>query len=264
LAFNYSKKEAMTLNTESTRTTCLVAANENNNLSEAKTKKDSKRSIEEHFEQLEKTIFVEGLTSVKTQDTYVIQNSLGKGGFAKVYKAQERSYVNRGLVQTVALKVIPKTRVSRPDQLQKVKREIELQSRCSHPNIVQMFSNWESKSCVAMVLDYCELGSLSAYSKQFDNRILGFERSATVIKEVLQGLKYLHQRGIIHRDIKPANILLSMGRAMIADFGLAVEKHEREFTICGTPNYISPEGMIAPLRFKPAIFTCSVFATDSY
>ena len=54
----------MTLNTESTRTTCLVAANENNNLSEAKTKKDSKRSIEEHFEQLEQTIFVEGLTSV--------------------------------------------------------------------------------------------------------------------------------------------------------------------------------------------------------
>ena len=115
-----------------------------------------------------------------------------------------------------------------------------------------------------MVLDYCELGSLSAYSKQFDNRvrrssayglvaslffqILGFERSATVIKEVLQGLQYLHQRGIIHRDIKPANILLSMGRAMIADFGLAVEKHEKEFTICGTPNYISPEGMTAPLQ----------------
>lgn len=63
LGFNYSKKEAMTLNTESTRTTCLVVANENNNLSEAKTKKDSKRSIEEHFEQLEQTIFVEGLTS---------------------------------------------------------------------------------------------------------------------------------------------------------------------------------------------------------
>ena len=58
--------------------------------------------------------------------------------------------MNHGLVQIVALKVIPKTRVSRPDQLQKVKREIELQSRCNHPNIVQMFSNWESKSCVAV------------------------------------------------------------------------------------------------------------------
>ena len=79
----------------------------------------------------------------------MIQNALGKGGFAKVYKAQERSYVNH-IVQTVALKVIPKTRVSRPDQLQKVKREIELQSKCHHPNIVQMFSNWESKSCVAV------------------------------------------------------------------------------------------------------------------
>ena len=53
----------MALNTESTVTTCLVVANENNNLSVAKTKKDSKRSIEEHFDQLEQTIFFEGLTS---------------------------------------------------------------------------------------------------------------------------------------------------------------------------------------------------------
>ena len=53
----------MTLNTESAITTCLVTAHENNNLSEAKTTKDSKRSIEEHFDQLEQTIFVEGLTS---------------------------------------------------------------------------------------------------------------------------------------------------------------------------------------------------------
>ena len=80
----------------------------------------------------------------------MIQNALGKGGFAKVYKAQERPYLDHGIVQTVALKVIPKTRVSRPDQLQKVKREIKLQSKCNHKNIVQMFSNWESKSCVAV------------------------------------------------------------------------------------------------------------------
>lgn len=107
-----------------------------------------------------------------------------------------------------------------------------------------------------MVLDYCETGSLSAYAKQFDNRvwvlqgtmlfflfqILGFELSASIIRQVLLGLNYLHQREIIHRDIKPANILLSLGRCMIADFGLAVEKHEKEFIICGTPNYISPEG----------------------
>jgi len=73
-------------------------------------------------------------------------------------------------------------------------------------------------------------------------QILGFELSASIIRQVLLGLNYLHQREIIHRDIKPANILLSLGRCMIADFGLAVEKHEKEFIICGTPNYISPEG----------------------
>ena len=73
-------------------------------------------------------------------------------------------------------------------------------------------------------------------------QMLGFERSAGIIQQVLFGVQYLHQHGIIHRDIKPANILLSMGRCMIADFGLAIRSYEKEYIVCGTPNYISPEG----------------------
>ena len=77
--------------------------------------------------------------------------------------------------------------------------------------------------------------------------MLGPERSAEIIVQVLYGLQYLHQNGILHRDIKPANILLSDDQCMIADFGLAILKHEKEYVICGTPNYISPEGKTSVL-----------------
>ncbi|CAG5095703.1 Oidioi.mRNA.OKI2018_I69.XSR.g14300.t1.cds [Oikopleura dioica] len=245
---NFNIKIQMQSQTETTGTTYRAATNNNDNFMNQKKltkKEEQKKTDDESFKQIEKSIYQDGLKSESTKNTYAIQQALGRGGFAKVYKAVETiadlGGNGPGITQTIALKVIPKTRISREDQYKKVMREIKLQSGCNHPNILSMFSNWESDTCVAMVLDYCEGGSLSSYSKQFDNRIVGFENAAWIIGQVLRGVQYLHERGIIHRDIKPANILLSMGRCLIADFGLALEKHEREFIICGTPNYISPE-----------------------
>ena len=84
----------MALNTESTVTTCLVVANENNNLSVAKSKKDSKRSIEEHFEQLEQTIFVEGLTSEVSTVPHPVKLNFAKK-WLSIAKIKTRSEASR-------------------------------------------------------------------------------------------------------------------------------------------------------------------------
>lgn len=61
------------------------------------------------------------------------------------------------------------------------------------------------------------------------------------LKQIAEGLRYLHERNIIHRDIKPENIIFVNGICKIGDFGWAVVKEEKVFDMCGTPCYISPQ-----------------------
>jgi len=66
--------------------------------------------------------------------------------------------------------------------------------------------------------------------------------SRSLLKQVLDGLEYIHRLGVIHRDLKPANIYLTPEMTIkIGDFGLADNVHSGRTGICGTPNYISPE-----------------------
>ena len=74
---------------------------------------------------------------------------------------------------------------------------------------------------------------------------LNEQEVADYVRQLAMGIKYMQDRGIMHRDLKLSNILLTDDKVVkIIDFGLAVQladNHEERETLCGTPNYISPE-----------------------
>ena len=78
--------------------------------------------------------------------------------------------------------------------------------------------------------------------------------AAQYFKEIAEGVKYLQERNILHRDLKLSNVMITMEKQVkIIDFGLAIQLMdfvEEDTTICGTPNYISPE-TITGKRFGP-------------
>ncbi len=168
---------------------------------------------------------------------------LGKGGFAKVYKALD-VVENR----TVALKFYQ----GNPNDKYGVMEELRKAVTLSHPNLIRYFnavqlqndaSSFEDEGIQVAIVEYANSGD-------FNDFILSFPDTATILKVVrgiLKGLDYLHQHGIVHRDIKPQNLLMHRAQRQwdckIADFGLAkrLEGGGQSSKLMGTVEYMAPE-----------------------
>ncbi|KAK3089007.1 hypothetical protein FSP39_000092 [Pinctada imbricata] len=173
-----------------------------------------------------------------TDTTYLRGRVLGKGGFARCYELLD---LNTNKVY--AGKIISKTRISKPHQRQKIMREVELQSDLKHKNVVEFHSYFEDNDNVYIVLENCSRKSLVHMLKQ--RKSLTESEVRYYLKQLVEGVKYIHSRNIIHRDLKLGNMLLNEKMELkIADFGLATRigyEGEKKMTVCGTPNYIAPE-----------------------
>nr|VZH92790.1 unnamed protein product [Spirometra erinaceieuropaei] len=107
---------------------------------------------------------------------------------------------------------------------------------------LQLYTCFEDSNYVYLVLEVCHNGELQAYIRQ--NGPVSEDVARHYMKQIISGLLYLHSHHILHRDLTLANILLTKDmKVKIADFGLAtkIEPGEEHTTMCGTPNYISPE-----------------------
>ncbi len=126
----------------------------------------------------------------------------------------------------------------------RVRQEVSIHSRLSHPSILQLHAFFEDQDFVYLVLELCENGELQHYLKASGQPLTEDEARGVMI-QVVEGLLYLHSHNILHRDLSLANLLLTRDmKVKIADFGLATQlsrPDERHMTMCGTPNYISPE-----------------------
>ena len=166
---------------------------------------------------------------------YQLGDCLGKGAFGSVYRA-----LNWGTGETVAIKQIkladlPKT------ELRVIMLEIDLLKNLDHPNIVKYQGFVRTAETLNIILEYCENGSLHSIAKNFgrfpENLV------ALYMSQVLHGLLYLHEQGVIHRDIKGANILTTkQGLVKLADFGVASKTAGlNEVSVVGTPYWMAPE-----------------------
>ncbi|XP_072171640.1 serine/threonine-protein kinase PLK4-like [Diadema setosum] len=174
-----------------------------------------------------------------TIENYRVLNLLGRGGFACVYRAK---IISTG--QEVAIKMIDKKLMQSAGMVIRVKNEVEIHCQLKHPSILELYSYFEDSNYVYLVLEYCQNGELLRYLKK-KVKVFTEDEARRFLEEIVVGLLYLHSHGILHRDLTLANILLTRDmHCKIADFGLATQlkiPEEKHYTMCGTPNYISPE-----------------------
>ncbi|XP_075262561.1 serine/threonine-protein kinase polo-like [Convolutriloba macropyga] len=172
-------------------------------------------------------------------ESYTFLNAIGKGGYADVYKVQNKEG------SSYACKAIPKSRLTSTSKLQKVRMEIAIHKSLEHENIVKFVSTFDDETFIFIVLEYCQHRSMNILIKQ--RTTLTDPEVRYFLVQVMDALGYLHNRRIIHRDLKAGNILLKGASHLtvkLCDFGLSAlltHDSERRKTMCGTPNYIAPE-----------------------
>ncbi|XP_023327473.1 serine/threonine-protein kinase PLK1 [Eurytemora carolleeae] len=176
------------------------------------------------------------ITDINDCKNYARGRFLGKGGFARVHELIDLS--NNSLY---AGKIIHKSRITKPHHKDKITREIELHRNLLHKNVVQFMKNFEDSDNIYILLENCSKKSLVHVLKS--RHVVTEPETRYYMDELVSGVEYIHSQNIIHRDLKLGNLFLtgSMG-VKIGDFGLATRVgQEKKGTICGTPNYISPE-----------------------
>ena len=174
-------------------------------------------------------------------DRYRIERELGQGGMATVYLAHDVRHD-----RNVALKVL-RPELAAIVGADRFLQEIKTTANLQHPHILPLHDSGEADGTVFYVMPHVEGESLRDRLNR--ERQLPVDEAMRIAREVADALDYAHRHGVIHRDIKPENILLHDGRALVADFGiaLAVSRSDGGTRMTetgmslGTPHYMSPE-----------------------
>jgi serine/threonine-protein kinase len=180
--------------------------------------------------------------SLSVLGKYEIRGILGRGAAGTVYDAWDPIIRRRVAIKTVKLPTSddPDTQ----EELDRFRREAQAAGRLSHANIVPVFDYGENTEIAYIVMEYVGGGSLKKLMDEYKQ--VPLNECLRVMEQLLAGLQFSHDRGIVHRDIKPANVMLSDDNTVkITDFGIArIEGGSGATmvgTMLGTPAYMSPE-----------------------
>ncbi|MFC1960625.1 protein kinase [Chloroflexota bacterium] len=177
----------------------------------------------------------------KTLGPYRLEQKLGEGGAAVIYRAYQES-----MQRYVAIKVL-KVELAEQDPafVERFTQEARTIAQLQHPHVLPVIDFGKTDEHVYMVMVLMEGGTLRRYLRQYAP--LSLERSSFMLTQIASALDRAHSNQIVHRDLKPENILLDEdGNLYLTDFGLArILENARRLTktglLMGTPHYISPE-----------------------
>jgi len=197
---------------------------------------------------------VEKTSDGKVEEKYEIGRELGRGTFSIVKEGIQRSTGKR-----FALKTIDKKFVDNED-LVLLSREIDIMKNVTHRNVLCLQEIYETDLQLCLVMELVTGGEL--FYKIIDRGSYNEKDAAEVVRQLVSGVKYLHEMGICHRDLKPENLLTDEEglTIKIADFGLSkIFKHGAPLkTSCGTPEYAAPEVLTGTEEYDKSVDLWSV------
>jgi eukaryotic-like serine/threonine-protein kinase len=182
---------------------------------------------------------------------YTIERELGAGGMANVYLAHDVRHDRK-----VALKVL-RPELAAVIGAARFLAEIRTTANLQHPHILPLYDSGEVDGTVFYVMPYVVGESLR--DRLARESQLPVSEAIRIASETADALDYAHRHGVIHRDIKPENILLHDGRALVADFGIALAVSRSDSSTrmtetgmsLGTPHYMSPEQAMGERAITP-------------
>jgi hypothetical protein len=181
---------------------------------------------------------VKGALSNQVVGAYQLGNLIGRGGMGEVYHAKRGE-------QAVAFKALLPERQGDAEVTQRFAREIYLMQQFSHPNLVHLIDHGRADGIAYLVIEWVQGHELGAYLKQQPQQRLPLDQTLLILRDVAEGLDYLHKLNIVHRDIKPSNVLIQDTRAVLVDFGIARQTdHSTAITkegMLGSLDYCAPE-----------------------
>lgn len=175
------------------------------------------------------------------KEFYDISKELGRGGMSVVYEGVDKAEKTHWAVKFIDMQAI--------DSMAVLEREIDIMSKLHHKNILQLREVFKTDDQIYLVTELVTGGEL------FDQIVAvgSYSESdaANIIRQVVDGVEYLHEQGVAHRDLKPENLLVggdNDDEIKVADFGLSkvfgAEMESKLKTSCGTPDYVAPEVLL--------------------
>ena len=181
---------------------------------------------------------MDNLIGKKLDGRYQLEELIGSGGMANVYKATDL-LENR----LVAVKILREECRGNEDLVRRFKNESKAISVLDHPNIVKVYDVSVTDKLQFIVMEYIDGITLKDYIEQ--EHVLRWKEALHFTVQILRALQHAHDKGIVHRDIKPQNIMITNDDMVkVADFGIAALENiheERSGQAIGSVHYIAPE-----------------------
>lgn len=173
-------------------------------------------------------------------DRYQLEDRLGTGGMAEVYRAQDLT-----LERTVAIKLLRQDYSQNPEFRARFHQEAKAAANLSHPNIVTVHDFGYSANQLFIVMEYLPGDDLKTLLKRREP--FSVAEAIDLITQACAGLGYAHRAGLVHCDVKPQNMLVTPDKRLkVGDFGIAralatISPDEKSDVVWGSPQYFSPE-----------------------
>lgn len=198
-------------------------------------------------------------------DRYEILSELGAGGMGVVYKARDLE-----LDDIVAIKMLRGAGLMDVEQLERLKSEIKLARKITHPNVLRTFDFGDAGGHPYISMEYVRGMTLRYLIKQAGR--IPYSAGLRIAKQLCAGLGAAHDVGVLHRDIKPENLILeASGNAKLMDFGIArpirrtEPGHTQQGMFVGTPHYAAPEQLAGDeVDHRADLYACGVLLCEMF